>query len=59
MHAAKLWLGEFGLGAPAKKADDCIDARGRAMQERLPSLHLVNEHFPGGRLAKILRRQGE
>ncbi len=48
MHAAKLWLGEFGLGAPAKKADDCMDVGGSAMQEQLPSLHLVNEHFPGG-----------
>jgi hypothetical protein len=37
MSAAMLWLGEFGLGAPAKKADDCMYVGGRAMQEQLPS----------------------
>jgi hypothetical protein len=30
-----------------KKADDCTDAGGRATQEQLPSLHVVNEHFFG------------
>ncbi|RYZ78173.1 MAG: hypothetical protein EOO68_40765 [Moraxellaceae bacterium] len=30
-----------------KKTDDCMDAGGRATQEQLPSLHVVNEHFFG------------
>ena len=29
----------------AKKPDDCREARGRAMQEQLPSLPAVIEHF--------------
>jgi hypothetical protein len=36
------WRGKF-----SKKADDCTDAGGRATQEQLPSLHVVNEHFFG------------
>ncbi len=32
---------------PHKKADDCREAGGRAMQEQLPSLHEVNEHVGG------------
>jgi hypothetical protein len=36
------WRGKF-----PNKADDCMDAGGRATQEQLPSLHVVNEYFFG------------
>lgn len=59
MSAAMLWLGEFGLGVPAKKADDCMYVGGIAILEQLPSWHAVNEHFLGGRSVQIQRRHSE
>ena len=58
MSAAKRWLGEFakkggrlqgGRTTPWKGEVEFHreSNRGRAMQEQLPSLHTVNEHFFG------------
>jgi hypothetical protein len=47
MEPLKNLSGEIWLGARPQKADDCMDAGGRAMQEQLPSLHAVNECFGG------------